>query len=934
MNKLFYYACSALLASSSAFTAISCADNDLDNNGGAEGKGLLVRFNVNDVQEGVLSRGAMTRGAITPGLKNNDLAGAKLMPSNAQNLDVCLIETTVEGINPVKADARTRANIIEKSTLGDFSTSALRGTTASNMITNNEWFHTEKTNNEGRLYSTIYWSIEQPSARFYAIYPEKDSYQKMTINAKDETGRPSVEFEVNTDVKKQVDLMTACTGDVTYATRGIHPKTQLNFRHALTAIRFAVGQNLSWDKTIDRIELKNVLLKSKYNLPTKADGSDAAWDYAGYTQRGNAVLEGINVNTQASPNTVIIGKDDDNYIFYMIPQELTGNNITAYIHFTDNTHLEIPLKGKKWSPGTTRTYKISPNSSTWNYTLLGESPEHPAKFYENLSLPYFITSYREDPTTHEKQAVAWKVVGYDKDGDDNFSMDEKPAWLTSLSKDSGEGDANNAEECTAGLKIDAKNYRTIRNNILKNAQELGSVAQPYDLSTKGNTELRTTANSYLISAPGHYRIPLVYGNAIKDNKTNKRAYINHTRSENELMQRYILTNFLDHSGTPITEPWIEKTNGGANANIDGAYLVWSDEKPLSDIAPSLSIQHVNGDAFLDFTVTKENIESGNAVVAVTKNGTTVWSWHLWFAPEDALEKVTVTNHDNDDFDFSKETLGWNPIEWLDASYSQPRTVKVKIEQTIANNGIKQFTVINITQTPGIRRYGVSTLYQYGRKDAFPSVLLRSQIYGGHFDYNKDNTITIPKAIQNPGMIYKANDNDDDNNTWYRSPDKGGYTYLNLWAANNGSTSIEMTDRPIKTVYDPCPAGFSIPIPAAFTGFTTTGNRTTKTSEWNVDNTSQEDFVRNFGFNFWTNRDHNQTLFIPTIGSRRHNTGIMHEFGSRGKYWTAATHYQHDRVFAFEFYNYNDIESYSIPIIYTSNFSRRSFALPVRPVAEK
>ena len=510
MNKLFYYTCSALLASSSAFTAISCADNDLDNNGGAEGKGLLVRFNVNDVQEGVLSRGAMTRGAITPGLKNNDLAGAKLMPSNAQNLDVCLIETTIEGINPVKADARTRANIIDKSTLGDFSTSALRGTTASNMITNNEWFHTEKTNNQGRLYSTIYWSIEQPSARFYAIYPEKDSYQKMTINAKDETGRPSVEFEVNTDVTQQVDLMTACTGDVTYATRGIHPKTELNFRHALTAIRFAVGQNLPWNKTIDKVELRNVLLKSKYNLPTRADGTDGSWDHNGYTLRGDAVLSNISVSVNERPNTIIMGKGNDNYIFYMIPQELTNNNVKAYISFTDGTNITVPLKGR-WNAGTTRTYKLNLANTDWEYTLLSTNPSRAAKFNEEKSQQYTITSYRVDPTTKIKQAVAWKVVGYDADGNGTFSMNEKPSWLQGLSSETGNGDDNGAAEPgTANLLQDAIiDLRAKRDEKLKNAAPKGSEGNPYDLSTKGgNEQQRNTANCYLVSSPGHYRIPL------------------------------------------------------------------------------------------------------------------------------------------------------------------------------------------------------------------------------------------------------------------------------------------------------------------------------------------------------------------------------------------------------------------------------------------
>lgn len=79
MNKLFFYTCSALLASGAALTAVSCADDDLDN-GGTDGKGALVRFSVNDVQEGAISRGVLTRGAITPNLGNSDLAAVSSQP--------------------------------------------------------------------------------------------------------------------------------------------------------------------------------------------------------------------------------------------------------------------------------------------------------------------------------------------------------------------------------------------------------------------------------------------------------------------------------------------------------------------------------------------------------------------------------------------------------------------------------------------------------------------------------------------------------------------------------------------------------------------------------------------------------------------------------------------------------------------------------------
>ena len=40
----------------------------------------------------------------------------------------------------------------------------------------------------------------------------------------------------------------------------------------------------------------------------------------------------------------------------------------------------------------------------------------------------------------------------------------------------------------------------------------------------GAATVENTANSYVISAPGVYMFPLVYGNAIKDGATNASAY--------------------------------------------------------------------------------------------------------------------------------------------------------------------------------------------------------------------------------------------------------------------------------------------------------------------------------------------------------------------------------------------------------------------------
>ena len=906
MNKLFFYACSALLASGAALTAVSCADDDLDN-GGTNGNGAVVRFSVNDVQEGAISRGVMTRGAITPGLGSSDLAGGKLTAHSNRNIDVCLIETTVEGVNPVKADAHTRADIIKTSTLGDFSASGIRGTSASTLLTTPEWFHAKKTKSNGELYSPIYWAFSQPSARFFAVSPNVESYSKMTINNTATSGSPSVEFEVNPDVTKEVDLMTACSGDVQYATQNVQPTTKLDFRHALTGIRFAVGQNLSWNKTIDKVELRNVLLKSKYKLSKQFNGTGAAWDHTGYSMRGNAVLSGVSVSTSQNPNATIMGNTGDNFTFYMIPQQLTGL-VTAYVHCTDGTTITVPLKGE-WKAGTTRTYKLSQTSSTWNYTITATDPSA-AAYDATTTDNYGITSYRTAPDGTQ-QAVAWKVVGYSVDGGTTYTTN-KPAWLTSLSKTEGDG-GTAADQGTATLTKDVTDLLAKRNKELKDATALGSAGTPYDLSTKGGSVNRSTANSYVISAPGHYRIPLVYGNAIENGATNANAYISHAATGNS----NVLYNFQDHAGHAIDAPWIEKTNGGANNGVDGAEVVWAD---AADLVHSPSIVHVGGEGFLDFEVTAADIQSGNAVVAVTKGSgaskTVLWSWHLWFAPKDALDKIKVTNHQNVNYYFTKEALGWKPTQWSGSTYDKPRTVKVKVEQTIANNGTKQVTVINITQNPGGVKKGATTLYQFGRKDAFPGVDASKLAANSHFTANAGDNMSITNGILNPDKFYISGSN------WWNN-----YGYYNLWSADNtvtGNWNVGNDNPVVKTVYDPCPVGFKMPANNAFTGFTTTGQNSTSQSEMNVDGTDDwQQWTNNFGHNFWTNSSKTATINFPVSGYRNSYDGSLNRVGYSGYYWSAVPNSMNDGC------NLN----FSSGSVYPLNNYARACGFAVRAVSE-
>lgn len=856
-KSIFHYALSSLLVGGIALSVTSCADDDINPNQGNDGD-ALVRFSINDVQEQAVNRGLeMTRGAIANGITAADLAGHKLAAHSNRNIDVCLIETTVEGVNPIKVDAHTRANIATAIS-GDFSSTGIRGVAENSILSTPEWFKAVKTKQNGELYTPIRWSIAQPWARFFAVYPSKDSYSKLTINdMASADNAPSVDFTVEPNVNDQKDFMTACTGKVHYATQGEHPTTSLDFRHALTAIRFAVGQNLSWNKTIDKVEIRNAIMTSKYKLSSEFNGTGADWDNTGAT-RGTATLSGVSVSTSRNPNVTIMGTTGDNYTFYMIPQELTGKGVTVYVHCTDGTEITAPLKGE-WKAGTTRTYKLSQTNSTWQYVLTATDPSRAAKYDETTSQPFGITSYRQNGGT--RQAVAWKVIGYSVDGGATWT-NNKPTWMTALSKESGDGAPYSAETGTATLTKDVTDLLKLRNDGLKNATPLGTAAAPYDLSLhnyQGATTARNTANSYLISAPGHYRIPLVYGNAFKNGNDNQSSY----KTSNT--GTYILSTFKDHLNHDITNPWIEKSNT-ANANIDGAKIVWADEK---DLVTSPTIAHVGGDGYLDFEVKQSDIKSGNAVVAVTKGGVVVWSWHLWFAPKSALNKIEVTNHQGVKYNFTEETLGWKPKGTV-TTYNSPRTVKVKVEQTIANGGVKQVTVINITQNPGGKKEGISTLYQFGRKDAFPGT--DESLPQGSFNKKAGNNMSIINGIQNPQNFYTWG------GSWIYNP-PAGYSYYNLWSADNTTTGWN-DNAVVKTVYDPCPVGFKMPASNAFTGFTKDGGAKYSTANINAKETNEsgDKFSAAYGHNFYTNSSKNATIFFHVSGFRNYADGSSSSLG--------------------------------------------------------
>ena len=875
----------------------ACSDKDIDSN---ENNGkALVAFNVSEKQDEAqaaakanqpVTRAAFANQLALQDLAPEDLTMQKLPVQGKAGAGLYLIETTLPGVpSQLEATAQTRADITTMTTMQNFSTTAFYGSSDTSLEL---WFYDQDTKKDGNLVTPTYWDWFKNHGCFYAVYPKP--YSKLQLSPSTYAGTPYVDFEVEPDVKNQKDLMTACSGNVHTdigTMSATAPRTDLTFRHALTAVRFKVGQNLSWNKTITKVEIIGAKSKGRYTLSSQYDGTGAAWSDqstpATFTLGGDGT---VNVSTSQAVNQIIMGNTGDNYTFYMIPQPLAGMSVKIY--FSDgSTPITATLTGR-WKPGTTKTYALSQNTSTWNYVLTVTPPSAIA-YDQTTTGNYTVQSYRQDPATSTQQSVAWKVVGYQEstDGGATFGLEttSKPAWLTTLSMESGSG-GTAPKAGTATLTKDITDHLAPYNKVLRDATPKGSSGNPYNLSNAtGAAGIENTANSYLISAPGYYRIPLVYGNAIKNGITNTKSY------QTSNSGPYILQHFKDHAGVDINSPYINVQNTSDPATQ--AAIVWTDQSGLVD---GLTVTGSGANSYVNFHVPADKIKNGNAVIAVKNaSGTVMWSWHLWFDHSDVLNTVPCTNYQGYTYNFTKQTLGFAYRRWEESTYSKPRKARVKVEQTIANGGTKQFAYIDITQNPGNVKEISSTLYQFGRKDALPGV---QTVSDGSFNEDGGNNMSVTNGIRNPETFYTRG------SSWYN-----GYSQYNLWSMDNTVTDGN-DNAVVKTIYDPCPAGFHMPASNAFTGFTTNGQGN---GPKNVSG------AWDYGYNFnnkITSPD--ATVYFPASGYRGY-VGSLGAVGYFGFSWSAVPNNT--------YYGYFLILNSGNVVPQNTNY--RSFGYSVRPVAE-
>jgi hypothetical protein len=357
----------------------------------------------------------------------------------------------------------------------------------------------------------------------------------------------------------------------------------------------------------------------------------------------------------------------------------------------------------------------------------------------------------------------------------------------------------------------------------------------FDIYGVPNTGM-TTANCYVISEPGYYKIPLVYGNGINNGNINSVAYtLTNTNLGN-------ITNFVNYKGNVISSPYIETDTG---TRAERGLVCWSEESGMitdTRIIPGKTCR------YLLFKVNNIPTYGSNALIAAADGSDTImWSWHIWIVPNvDTLHPKRIVNSVGTTYYVMPVNLGY------------------------------------VWPTSGQYNTNVNVYYQWGRKDPMPrsNTTYGERPYGVYGTaYDEDNTKTIPNSIQIPNKFFTQYAPDSTGNYNWHAPVTSGsgtsiFSAYNLWDVKRSTTGTGNSNS-IKSIYDPSPVGFKVNPGDGYTRF------------------SLSNVIGSFdkGWTFPLYSGDTEGLFFPASGYRYRGSGGLDYVSSSGYCWSSASNSQ-------------------------------------------
>ena len=194
-----------------------------------------------------------------------------------------------------------------------------------------------------------------------------------------------------------------------------------------------------------------------------------------------------------------------------------------------------------------------------------------------------------------------------------------------------------------------------------------------------------------------------------------------------------------------------------------------------------------------------SLHAGNALIAVKDNSDNIlWSWHIW---------VTGSSVSDIDSGFAAEA------------------------KKIMDRNLGAIYVATTGAAPAINTYGL--YYQWGRKDPFYSEKMYAAPSGALTTSDVAGVgTTVDNTISNPTVFYHNNGKD--------------------WCSSTTSTLWENSG---KTIYDPCPPGYRVPVyNASYKLWEMTD------TDWTIDTTN------------WTAKQDDYSSVFPMPGYLNDNVG--------------------------------------------------------------
>lgn len=834
--------------------------------------------------------------------------------------------------------------------------------------------------------TNYYWPENNRLLHFSAIAPTSAETLLEDLSITNEeisfnyTVPKTTDSDTPKDAEQQPDIMFAIA-ECNKSTSD-DGKVPLNFRHALSAIKFAVRDVV--DGTIERITISGVAGSGHctYQLPaTEGDGFFTWSDFGeatSYSQQFDYEVSGITTPPSSDGKEDIVLNDKmPEMTFLLIPQKLT-DDASIEIVFNRKDGESFILSGKindnlvtEWESGKEYVYTISTSSSNWTYhfevigceqTLNEDNPsagtfsDDDSHIIVNSTVVegayYKVKSYRERANNPNiKESIPWEITNI-SDGtttfptglDDYYQYVEQAdltiddeVWMPGINREGGKGSAieerHSVTFCPQMVGTDwAGDWQ------MRSREEKGTSEAPIDLSMINGS--MSTANCYVINSAGYYKLPLVYGNAITDGSKNSKSW---TCNQSDRGIYPALNTFTDYQGNQINGPKI-------TGNITDAILVWEDAYNLiTDVKVN-----PNDGAYgsLSFKVNKENIQQGNAVLAIRDNTKTImWSWHIWITEhwtngkslQLGIKDVTCEAYDNGygTFDVAPYNLGWCDPKNV---WYMKRTGTIDFKQ----EGTGKTAKLDVEQREQMIEYwiGNNVYYQFGRKDPIVGFMNSGSVVKYNFGDMPYGIEPQPKdikdGIQHPNILYVGGEPVTTNNDWLKN------SYHNLW--NNTSVSIE-TSLPsntnmhayhysgVKTVYDPSPAGYQVPPVNFFKIITSNMDDSSASLSFNgyyEGISGHEGFYRYYAYSEKNGVNGDPTILLTGTGHRWYaNTGPNAA--------TAGSNFNPDIVYLWSNqinFSSDNRAAYGLALggenDRASNFrfiGRRSMARPVRPVKE-